>query len=505
MALSATLAHEQVEEADASVAGQHDTGQDETPVPLWLLVGLMLLGLLLRLRAPRGLWVDEVITVDYAHLPLRDIAADMAATSVHPPLHTILVAAVGNVVGFGEFGVRLPSLIAGVLLIPVIYALARELFSTWTAVVAAAIATVQPFLIWYSQEARSYELTMLLATLCLLAQVYTIRRGSLGSWVAFTLLASALMWTHYFTVFQLAAQLAIYAYCVHRRMVSVKPLVASLCAVAVLVVPLVSIAWSQTQVALDTKTQTSFATNESLSVYSLFSNLLWGAFGFHPEPIMVLLAAMWPLGMLFLLFRLGRRPERATVALTGIALASIVGLMALSTFRRELFEIRYFALAVPPLLIVSAHVIANMFTSRTWRLAGVVAAVLIMGAALLDQQLNPDNPRRYDFREALAAVQEQSTPNDIVLAAPVYLTGKESDDGGVVGYYLHDRDVRSVTRSSGLPPHDGRRSIFVVASFLDTAGAKEQTTKILKDLAAAGWRNEGAQRDWSNVVVWKLS
>ena len=50
---------------------------------------------------------------------------DMATTDVHPPLHHALLWVTVRVFGTSEFAVRLPSLIAGVALVPVLYWVGR--------------------------------------------------------------------------------------------------------------------------------------------------------------------------------------------------------------------------------------------------------------------------------------------------------------------------------------------------------------------------------------------
>ncbi len=61
------------------------------------------------------------------------------------------------------------SALAGVLTVPVAFAAARRLFSPRAGVILAALVACNPLLIWYSQEARSYALLVLLTSLSLLA------------------------------------------------------------------------------------------------------------------------------------------------------------------------------------------------------------------------------------------------------------------------------------------------------------------------------------------------
>ena len=64
--------------------------------------------------------------------------------------------------GTGEVGLRLFSAVAGVATVPVVYAVGRTLASRRIGLVAAALAATSPYLVFYSQEARSYALFALL-------------------------------------------------------------------------------------------------------------------------------------------------------------------------------------------------------------------------------------------------------------------------------------------------------------------------------------------------------
>ncbi|MCX6032298.1 MAG: glycosyltransferase family 39 protein [Chloroflexi bacterium] len=81
-----------------------------------------------------------------------------------------------------EFALRLPSVIAGLLAVPVVYALARHLWGEAEGILAALLFAVSPFQVWYSQEARFYAWTTLLSTastLCILRVVAKESRAAL--------------------------------------------------------------------------------------------------------------------------------------------------------------------------------------------------------------------------------------------------------------------------------------------------------------------------------------
>lgn len=133
----------------------------------WLLVGLLLLAAALRFHrlGVQSFWNDEG---NSARLSERSLAliVEGTASDVHPPLYYVLLRGWRELAGDSEFGLRAFSAFAGILTVAATVALARR---WWRAPEATAGATlfvaISPPLIYYSQEARMYELLALLAAL----------------------------------------------------------------------------------------------------------------------------------------------------------------------------------------------------------------------------------------------------------------------------------------------------------------------------------------------------
>ena len=118
----------------------------------------------------QSLWSDEGNSVALAGRPLGQIAAD-TARDIHPPLYYWLLHLWIGAFGTSEFALRSLSALLGVALIVAIAELGRRLYNAVTGLVAAAIATLSAFQVYYSQEARMYMLLALLAALSFLAFV----------------------------------------------------------------------------------------------------------------------------------------------------------------------------------------------------------------------------------------------------------------------------------------------------------------------------------------------
>ncbi len=119
-----------------------------------------------------------------------------------PPLYYMLAWLWSRPFGTGEVGLRSLSALAGTASIAVIYLAALEFgMRRRVGLIAAAIVSVSPVLIWFSQDARAYSLAFLLSALSLLFFARALRdprRGSLLAWAVTSALALA---THYFAGF----------------------------------------------------------------------------------------------------------------------------------------------------------------------------------------------------------------------------------------------------------------------------------------------------------------
>jgi mannosyltransferase len=120
--------------------------------------------------AGQSLWSDEGNSVALAQAGLAEIAA-RTALDIHPPLYYWLLHFWIGLFGQSEVAVRSLSAVAAVLLVGVIYQLGTRLFDRRAGLMAAFIAAVSPFQVYYAQEARMYALLALLGALTVWAMV----------------------------------------------------------------------------------------------------------------------------------------------------------------------------------------------------------------------------------------------------------------------------------------------------------------------------------------------
>jgi mannosyltransferase len=166
---------------------------DREMVALALLIALAAALRFWRLRH-QGFWFDEANTSQEVHFRPGEMLTLLKHYESTPPLYYGVAWVWARVFGFGEAGLRSLSALCGVLVVPLSYALGTKVFSRRTGLIAAALTATSPLLIWYSQEARAYELAVLLAGVSILAFVYAEEAPSpvpLTIWVISSALAIA--------------------------------------------------------------------------------------------------------------------------------------------------------------------------------------------------------------------------------------------------------------------------------------------------------------------------
>ena len=186
-------------------------GGQLSAVRCWLIVVTILVGAMLRVTnlTYHSIWFDEAVSIRWATSSAPRII-EVGMTLVEdrlPPLYYLLLKGWVGLGGLSEFSLRYLSVVFGVLLIAVVYALGSRLFNRRAGLLAALLIALNPFLIWYSQEARMYALAVLLSTFGVLCFILAINAPPpspptlLLPWLALGLSALAGLYTHLYTGF----------------------------------------------------------------------------------------------------------------------------------------------------------------------------------------------------------------------------------------------------------------------------------------------------------------
>jgi 4-amino-4-deoxy-L-arabinose transferase-like glycosyltransferase len=165
----------------------------------WLLVTLACItvfAIYLRVTfLSRPIDYDEAYTfVVFASRPFREFISDYHLPNNHV-FHTILVHLAYQVFGADLWAIRLPAFLAGILIIPATYMVARLHYDSLTGLLSTALVTTSSILIDSSTKARGYSMICLFTLLLLALSVFLLQHKNRVAWALLTLLAALGVYT----------------------------------------------------------------------------------------------------------------------------------------------------------------------------------------------------------------------------------------------------------------------------------------------------------------------
>ncbi len=428
---------------------------------------ILLAALLLRVHGlgVHEFWLDETFSFHdataahwLADLPRRDM----------PPLYTVLLHAWIGSAGTGEAGLRLLSAILGTLSVAATMWAAREIGGPRASVPAGLVAALAPMHVYYSQEARPTALVLLLLAVMLGLVHRAVVRDRMRDWVLVSLVATLVLYTHYFGTLALLGTAGMLLVAPSRRVCM--RWVAALGVAGLLFVPWVVASFvlvDHSVAGLDwiaeawTLTPPSAAIVRSLELFVIgpragvvpitlkqFNTLVF------PEPLRWLaLAAAGTLacGLVLPLGSAGPAIGRRVLALV-VAMAVPLGVLFAVSFVKPIYLVgRHDMLAFPafPLLLGLAYAKLEAAGPRARTIAPVAAAALLLPVAVKLARYYAQPPVHPENSAAAAErLAKKLARDDVVLFADLR--------GHVVLYQLARRgwawrgddceDARSQTR-----------------------------------------------------------
>jgi 4-amino-4-deoxy-L-arabinose transferase-like glycosyltransferase len=377
----------------------------------WLLITLLLLATALRFYRldAQSFWNDEG---NSARLSERSISLiiEGTASDIHPPLYYLILRGWRELVGDTEFGLRSFSAFVGVGLVAVTIALGRVMWGrkTWGVWLAGLLVTLNPALIYYSQEARMYALLAflaLLATLILWGRVSSFK-FQVSSFMLYTLTITAGLYTHYFFPTIILVHGVVMVIVVGRdffnrqsKIVNRKLLywLLALLAAGLLYLPWLPVFLRQARGRETTTTPVLQFLHDSTQW------LLLGGFVSSSLARWVLVVAIGLLLMAFVLavsrwpLAVGKEPAASGQLLAAILIP--LTLMLVGGLTKEPFY-KFMLMAIPPLALLLGWAVQVLWRGKVTRGVGVFAAailILSMLYATREMALNPAYARA-DYR-----------------------------------------------------------------------------------------------------------
>jgi len=172
----------------------------------------------------QSLWRDEVDAIYFSLRALPDLRAMFTDPGQNGALYFLALRPWFALVGTGEFALRFPSAIAGVLSVPLMWQVGRHLMpvpegpagggrlnesgtgsrprGTFSSILrnppflAALLLAANPYQLWYAQEGKMYALVTFLALLAAWFWLRAVGRGGWRPWLGLLVTVTVAIYTH---------------------------------------------------------------------------------------------------------------------------------------------------------------------------------------------------------------------------------------------------------------------------------------------------------------------
>lgn len=445
-----------------SSARENSTPFTNRAVPLAILGAIVLLALVLRIvKLDEPAVFDELYLYEVVHGRSLQNALDIVVdTESTPPLYFVVAWVAAKVGGDDLLWIKVPSLLASVATVPVIYWVGARSIGKKAALIGSAFFALAPFAIFYGTEGRGYATLILLSALstgCLFQLVQTGRKG----WAVGLAVASAgVAYTHYTGVFMAAAQLLLGAL-VYRE--SRRPILLAGAGAVLLYLPWLPAFFTQreenTADRLEQYELTLRTVVETLGRVSIGHPL--APLGTVPGLGWVLIAAGMLIALVVGLRQLLRSRELSIsndlVLLVGIALASPIGAWIYSLGPENVYGPRYLSASVPAFAVLVGACLGSLpGLARVTATAAVLVGVVVGTVRTLEPET-----QRARFDTLAREVDRRAAPG-VPVAEPSFWYGAPSRQLGFYFERPHDYFPNSRPFPDALT--EGRRAgeLFVV-------------------------------------------
>lgn len=170
----------------------------------WVTCGLITAGILLWLInwwAGRPLFLDESnVARNLYDRSFAGLFSPLDYRQYAPPLYLVLAKACGELFGYGERSLRIPSLLGGLLAVWSLVAAGRALKLGWWGLLPLALLFVNPVVLRYAAEVKPYALDLGIAAVVL---AWGVSERRPGWWTA--ILGAVAVWASLPAIFVLAS------------------------------------------------------------------------------------------------------------------------------------------------------------------------------------------------------------------------------------------------------------------------------------------------------------
>ncbi len=372
-------------------------------------------GVVARFVAASHLWLDEALTVNIASVPLSQLTEALRRDG-SPPLYYAVLHFWMQIFGDGTIAVRALSGVCSVACLPLAWRVGERVGGRTVATSFLVLLALSPFAVQYATEARMYSMAMLLVLAGGLAIANLLERPSRGLCVAVAFVTGALLLTHYYALYTVAAVGLVLAWHAWRgeERAGARRALLSMVAGSLLFLPWVPVLLYQ---AAHTGAPWGSTGRGVRTVIDTLGVLISGYRDAGPVPLLLAvgLIALAVFGRAvgrrrFEIDLVGREPGRTLAVMTfgGLLLA-----VAVSDLTGQAYVPRYASIVFPGVLLVVAVGVASFGDARL-RLAALVVMAGI-GVAGIHPVMAYERTQAADVARQIRA---EAQPGDVVVYCP---------------------------------------------------------------------------------------
>ncbi|MEB0044990.1 MULTISPECIES: glycosyltransferase family 39 protein [unclassified Pseudomonas] len=379
-------------------------------------------------------WTDEAFSALVSVLSPQAIWFHMGR-DVHPPLYFLMLHVWIAVFGDSVFAIRAMSAVAGVATVAVGMWLMRLISTLKTALLAGLLIALLPISVRYSQEARMYTLETLWLLGATIALVYWVKTPRNRYLVAYGLLMTAALYTHYLAILCALSHFLYLVILRFKRDETLHYLTRPMLWVAYAAISILYLPWLISLVdevfvhAQQLKMGGDIFWIPGLTLYTLPSSI-WRFLTLRSNeelpatfylllPILVAAAAVWVAI---------KEDDRGKFGfLLMIYTFAPVLAVALISFKFPIFIERYMAFAamgIPMILALAIARVAQRHLVLAFICVGVLVSLQCAGLATLYQQRDdlddPRNEASHPLDDMVARINESAIAGDSIVVADGY-------------------------------------------------------------------------------------
>src|SRR5579859_5769184 len=371
----------------------------------------MALGLRLFHLSQRVIWFDEANSLLIAQAAPAQIA-NAVLDDTHSPFYYVALH-YWQFLCHGEMGARLLSVFAGAATVLIVYFLGSELVGCTAGLLSAALFSLCPLHIWYSQEIRMYALQTLLLSASFLFMMLALRRERAVFWVVYNILTAMSLYTQYISIFAVIGQnifVLIYYRKDHRR---IRDWFLAQATMALLFAPWLPGFLAQMKIATSSTWSSPLEPKQVFGVLSLFSGAYVGDSRSRVISVLITIAVL----VVVTVILVRRKESRPTVTLLLLWFALPIVLLILQSLNQNRFLPRVLVCITPAfaLLLGCAAAQADKALARGIAAFAVIALIASNAFALHNYYLSANAWVKSDLRESAIDLAKEFQTGDIIV------------------------------------------------------------------------------------------